>query len=217
MLRGGRGGNGDEPTSFVTQLVIDSNDGVEIQRRHAISSSRDVVIAKLRGGGVTDTAQAESTSAASTADISDKDGAKSITMGGVGPTASSSGAAASGGAAHFSRYVINGAILTDAQKAASIAYDERQQAALQRALPREFDWQTYLLYHPDLRAVGISTETLAKLHYLKQGRAEGRVYKRLRVILRYTACTGALETAVWLPQYLAHCSSKLCSFRRCPG
>ena len=46
-------------------------------------------------------------------------------------------------------------------------------------LPQEFDWQTYLLYQPELRYSGITTEELAKRHYLDFGRAEGRIYKRL--------------------------------------
>lgn len=164
----------------------------------------------------------------------------------------------------MSRFYINGAIVSEERQTAVLAYEERQKAALERALPRDFQWETYLMYHPDLRANGIATETLAKQvrftavghlfagwrggsnvrggrgdwsyrtgctcsrawkcvlhplledffavplgagrgcepgtdservwmqHYIKQGRAEGRVYKRLRVLLRYTACTGAL-------------------------
>lgn len=79
------------------------------------------------------------------------------------------------------------------QKTAAELYAEKQAAALARALPRDFDWQTYLLYHPDLRASGIVEEQQATEHYIKQGRAEGRVYKRLRVLLRYTACTGLIN------------------------
>ena len=37
------------------------------------------------------------------------------------------------------------------------------------------------------------TEDDAKLHYVTKGRAEGRFYKRLRVLLRYTACTGLIN------------------------
>ena len=33
----------------------------------------------------------------------------------------------------------------------------------------------------------------AARHYLATGRAEGRPYKRLRVLLRYTACTGLIN------------------------
>lgn len=53
--------------------------------------------------------------------------------------------------------------------------------------------QAYLMYHPDLRRLGITTADQAKEHYLQQGRAEGRPYKRLRVLLRYTACTGLIN------------------------
>lgn len=49
------------------------------------------------------------------------------------------------------------------------------------------------MYHPDLRKLGMSTADEAKQHYLQQGRAEGRPYKRLRVLLRYTACTGLIN------------------------
>ena len=60
-------------------------------------------------------------------------------------------------------------------------------------LPRDFDWQTYLLYHPDLRLRNVTLEHEAEAHYMSEGRAEGRVYKRLRVVLRYTACTGLIN------------------------
>lgn len=49
------------------------------------------------------------------------------------------------------------------------------------------------MYHPDLRRLGIDTADAAKQHYLQQGRAEGRPYRRLRVLLRYTACTGLIN------------------------
>lgn len=60
-------------------------------------------------------------------------------------------------------------------------------------LPAEFDWQTYLLYYPDLRQAGIDTESKARQHYLEWGHSEGRLHKRLRVLLRYTACTGLIN------------------------
>ena len=53
--------------------------------------------------------------------------------------------------------------------------------------------QAYLLYHPDLRSLGVTSEAGARKHYLERGRAEGRVYKRIRVLLRYTACTGLIN------------------------
>ena len=68
-------------------------------------------------------------------------------------------------------------------------------------LPQDFDWRTYLLYQPELRYSGITTEELAKRHYLDFGRAEGRIYKRLRVLLRYTACTGLIN------QHYSHIAS----------
>lgn len=57
----------------------------------------------------------------------------------------------------------------------------------------DFDWQTYLLYYPDLKQAGIDTERKAREHYRAFGRAEGRLHKRLRVLLRYTACTGLIN------------------------
>ncbi|KAK9785429.1 hypothetical protein WJX73_009533 [Symbiochloris irregularis] len=54
--------------------------------------------------------------------------------------------------------------------------------------------QAYLLYYPELqRKHNVNTEKQAKHHYLSVGRTEGRVYKRLRVLLRYTASTGLIN------------------------
>lgn len=60
-------------------------------------------------------------------------------------------------------------------------------------LPEAFDWQTYLQYNPDLQAHGITSEEQAQRHYLDWGRAEHRLYHRIRVLLRYTACTGLIN------------------------
>ncbi len=59
--------------------------------------------------------------------------------------------------------------------------------------PADFDWQTYLLYNPELRDAGITTQQQAEDHYVRTGYAEGLIYKRLRVLLRYTACTGLIN------------------------
>ena len=56
--------------------------------------------------------------------------------------------------------------------------------------PDGFDWQTYLAYYPDLAQSGINSEGQALQHYLQHGKREGRLYKRLKVLLHYTACTG---------------------------
>lgn len=69
---------------------------------------------------------------------------------------------------------------------------ERDQQ-LYPGLPRDFDAQIYLAYHPELHALGVTTEDAAKQHYLDKGRSEGRLYKRVRVLLRYTACTGLIN------------------------
>lgn len=53
--------------------------------------------------------------------------------------------------------------------------------------------QVYLLYHPELRQQGVDSLAAAAQHYLTKGRAEGRPYKRLRVLLRYIACTGLIN------------------------
>ena len=60
-------------------------------------------------------------------------------------------------------------------------------------LPKDFDWRAYLAYYPDLSENGINSEVEAQRHYLKHGRREGRIHKRLRVVLHYTACTGLIN------------------------
>ena len=59
--------------------------------------------------------------------------------------------------------------------------------------PADFDWQTYLLYNPELRDAGIDSQQQAEEHYIKTGYFQGLMYKRLRVLLRYTACTGLIN------------------------
>ena len=60
-------------------------------------------------------------------------------------------------------------------------------------LPQDFDWQAYLAYYPDLLVSGIGNEAEAERHYLKHGRQEGRIHKRLKVLMHYTACTGLIN------------------------
>ncbi len=60
-------------------------------------------------------------------------------------------------------------------------------------LPEDFDWQAYLAYYPDLVSSGISSESGAQQHYLAHGRQEGRVHRRLKVLMHYTACTGLIN------------------------
>jgi hypothetical protein len=57
-------------------------------------------------------------------------------------------------------------------------------------VPSDFDWQAYVAYHPKLRDVGVATEGRAKEHYATAGRYQKLVYKKLRVTMTYTACTG---------------------------
>ena len=61
------------------------------------------------------------------------------------------------------------------------------------SVPADFDWQIYLLYNPELRDKGIGTQQSAEDHYIRIGYSEGMIYKRLRVLLRYTACTGLIN------------------------
>ena len=81
------------------------------------------------------------------------------------------------------------------QKAASQATPPPAPVIRQRitSAPADFDWQTYLLYNPELRDKGISTQQQAEDHYVRIGYPEGMIYKRLRVLLRYTACTGLIN------------------------
>ena len=58
------------------------------------------------------------------------------------------------------------------------------------SIPPDFDWRAYLDYNPDVRRFGATTPALAAAHYAAYGRREGRVYRRVAVVLRYTACGG---------------------------
>ena len=40
------------------------------------------------------------------------------------------------------------------------------------SVPHDFDWQTYLVYHPELCSLGVDSDKLAREHYVQQGRAE---------------------------------------------
>lgn len=81
---------------------------------------------------------------------------------------------------------------------ATSQYSQRKQDIF---LPAGFDWRTYLLYYPDLVAAGIKSEQEAKDHYVQHGRAEGRLHRRVRVLLRYTACSGLIN------QHYSHISA----------
>mmetsp|Transcript_9294 Transcript_9294/g.27924 ORF Transcript_9294/g.27924 Transcript_9294/m.27924 type:complete len:628 (+) Transcript_9294:75-1958(+) len=61
------------------------------------------------------------------------------------------------------------------------------------AVLRSFDWEEYLRNYPQLRDEGIDSRRKAESHFLSVGRAQGRVGRRLRVILRYTAGTGLIN------------------------
>lgn len=70
---------------------------------------------------------------------------------------------------------------------------DRQLAMADPHLPADFSWKTYLLYHPDLRSYGITTQQQSEDHYLRQGRNEGRLYKRMNLLLRYSVCSGFIN------------------------
>jgi len=147
VLHGGRAGEDDEPTSVVTELVIDSSGGrrrVERARKGSDSGAQQ----HYRGGG-------------SSADRGASGGSdfQLHSAGGDGLQQQRDSQASKGGSGNAAA----------SQKTAAQLYAEKQAAALARALPRDFDWQTYLLYHPDLRASGITEEQQAKEHYIKQG------------------------------------------------
>jgi hypothetical protein len=44
-------------------------------------------------------------------------------------------------------------------------------------LPLDFDWRYYIEIHSDLIKAGIVSEEAAKIHYLRHGQQEGRIYK----------------------------------------
>ena len=62
--------------------------------------------------------------------------------------------------------------------------------------PADFDWQAYLMWHEDLGRHGITTEAAARDHYVRHGRAEGRIYKRHRIVLTYEVCGGTRTVRV---------------------
>lgn len=47
-------------------------------------------------------------------------------------------------------------------------------------LPKDFDWKFYIDTHPDLIKAGIVSEQQAKIHYLRHGKNEGRVFKEIK-------------------------------------
>ena len=65
--------------------------------------------------------------------------------------------------------------------------------------------QAYLEYNRDvasyLPSLSLSARDAAKLHYMSHGYAENRVYKRIPLLLRYTACGGLMN------QHYSHISA----------
>ncbi len=60
-----------------------------------------------------------------------------------------------------------------------------------RSVPKkDFNYQTYLLFNPDLRASGIRTAESAWSHYQTKGKQRGRQPERVPVLVRYMACHG---------------------------
>lgn len=64
--------------------------------------------------------------------------------------------------------------------------------------PPGFDWQAYVRNYPDLHTAGIASESEAMQHWLNIGAAEGRLYRPVHKLVRYTACTGLFN------QYYSH-------------
>jgi GT2 family glycosyltransferase len=48
-------------------------------------------------------------------------------------------------------------------------------------IPKDFDHQFYIEYHPDLQQAGINNEQKAKQHYLLFGKNENRPYKKVKI------------------------------------
>lgn len=48
-------------------------------------------------------------------------------------------------------------------------------------IPKDFDYQFYIEYHPDLQQAGIDNEQKAKEHYLLYGIRENRPYKKIKI------------------------------------
>lgn len=48
-------------------------------------------------------------------------------------------------------------------------------------IPKDFDYQFYIEYHPDLQQAGIDDENKAKQHYLLFGKKENRPYKKIKI------------------------------------
>lgn len=64
--------------------------------------------------------------------------------------------------------------------------------AVQSSLPSDFDWQAYLDYNEDVEKFG-RYKDVAVEHYMAFGYKEARPYKRIRSVLRYTACGGLMN------------------------
>ncbi len=68
-------------------------------------------------------------------------------------------------------------------------------------LPPGFDWQAYKHNYPDLSVAGTLTEEEIVQHWHTIGAPEGRVYRPVHKLVRYTACTGLFN------QYYSHISA----------
>lgn len=60
-------------------------------------------------------------------------------------------------------------------------------------LPPGFDWRAYLDYNQDVQSVVEDNAESATAHYASHGHKEGRIYKRIPVVMRYTACGGLMN------------------------
>lgn len=60
-------------------------------------------------------------------------------------------------------------------------------------LPDNFDWKAYIDYNPDVRASGIHNFKQVAAHYRLYGHRENRLYQRIPLLVRYTACGGLMN------------------------
>ena len=58
---------------------------------------------------------------------------------------------------------------------------------------KAFDWLAYLDYNSDVKEYKFTSQTLVKRHYLWMGEKEQRLFQRIPVVVRYSACGGLMN------------------------
>ena len=61
---------------------------------------------------------------------------------------------------------------------------------VQATVPRDFDTEAYLTWHPSLLDEGVNDTTAARAHYAQHGSTAGFIYKPLRVVYMFEAEQG---------------------------